>query len=156
MLYHTPDSPSYEQTIAEIWFVDEETAERAGFTRWDKGRAGGGAAKFADVPPGPYGAGSAEPGSGGSGPEGWTVKGNMDSMLYHTPDSPSYEQTIAEVWFVDEETAVKAGFGPWHKGELQTALSACCGLGPGNRSSSRAPPSGLASNDTVPPCNSAC
>ncbi|HUL99863.1 MAG TPA: hypothetical protein VLU24_10730 [Mycobacterium sp.] len=118
MLYHTPDSPSYEQTIAEIWFVDEETAERAGFTRWDKGRAGGGAAKFADVPPGPYGAGSAEPGSGGSGPEGWTVKGNMDSMLYHTPDSPSYEQTIAEVWFVDEETAVKAGFGPWHKGEL--------------------------------------
>ena len=117
MLYHTQDSPSYKQTIAEVWFRDESTAEKAGFTHWQKGRAKtGGAAKFADVPPGPYGRGSAKPGPGGSGPEGWTVKGNEDSMLYHTPDSDAYDVTIAEVWFVDEETAAKAGFGPWHKG----------------------------------------
>lgn len=117
MLYHTPDSPSYKQTIAELWFRDEATAERAGFTRWDKGEAVGGARQLAGVPPGPYGVGSAKPGPGGTGPQGWTVKGNEDSMLYHTPDSPSYEETIAEMWFVDEETAVKAGFEPWHKGK---------------------------------------
>lgn len=59
---------------------------------------------------GPYGTGSALPGEGGSGPAGWTIKGNMDSGLYHTPASPSYEQTIAEVWFCDEATAEAAGF----------------------------------------------
>jgi uncharacterized membrane protein ArfC len=60
--------------------------------------------------------GSAKPGVGGSGPEGWTIKGNEDSMLYHTPDSPSYKQTIAEVWFNDEDVATKAGFTRWDKG----------------------------------------
>jgi hypothetical protein len=110
MLYHSPDSPFYKETDAEVWFRDKESAERAGFTRWDKGRSGGGAAKFADIPPGPYGVGSAKPGAGGSGPEGWTIKGNEDSMLYHTPESPSYEQAIAEVWFGDEGTAEAAGF----------------------------------------------
>ena len=75
-----------------------------------------GAAEFADVPPGPYGVGSAKLGPGGSGPEGWTIKGNEDSMLYHTPDSPSYKQTIAEVWFNDEDVATKAGFTRWDKG----------------------------------------
>jgi hypothetical protein len=65
---------------------------------------------------GPYGVGSAKPGVGGSGPEGWTIKGNEDSMLYHTPDSPSYKQTIAEVWFNDEDVATKAGFMRWDKG----------------------------------------
>jgi len=77
---------------------------------------GAAAAKFADVPPGPYGVGSAKPGAGGSGPEGWTIKGNEDSMLYHTPDSTSYKQTIAEVWFNDEDVATKAGFTRWDKG----------------------------------------
>ena len=89
MLYHTTDSPSYKQTIAEVWFRDEPSAERAGFTHWSKGRAKpGGAAKFAEVPPGPHGPGSAKPNADGSGPEGWTVKGNEDSMLYHSPESP--------------------------------------------------------------------
>ena len=39
MLCHTPDSPSYKQTIAEIWFHDEPTAEAAGFHRWDSGES---------------------------------------------------------------------------------------------------------------------
>jgi uncharacterized membrane protein ArfC len=64
----------------------------------------------------PYGVGSARAGADGSGPSGWLVKGNEDSKLYHTPDSPSYEQTVAEVWFRDEESAVRAGFAPWQKG----------------------------------------
>jgi hypothetical protein len=116
MLYHTPDSPSYRQTIAEVWFRDEESAIRAGFTRWDKGRAAAGKPRFGDIPPGPFGPGSAKPKPDGSGPSGWTVKGNEDSMLYHTPESSSYAACIAEVWFKDEDTATRAGFGPWHKG----------------------------------------
>jgi uncharacterized membrane protein ArfC len=59
--------------------------------------------------------GSARAAAGGSGPSGWTVKGNEDSMLYHTPESPSYAQTIAEVWFIDEESAERGGFTHWHE-----------------------------------------
>jgi uncharacterized membrane protein ArfC len=61
----------------------------------------------------PYGEGSARAGAGGSGPAGWTIKGNEDSRLYHGPESPSYGQTIAEVWFIDEQTAEAAGFTRW-------------------------------------------
>jgi uncharacterized membrane protein ArfC len=37
-------------------------------------------------------------------------------MLYHTPDSPSYEVAIAENWFIDEQSAVRGGFKPWREG----------------------------------------
>ena len=50
---------------------------------------------------------------------GYTIKGNEDSMLYHSPESPSYKQTIAEVWFRDVETAEKAGFARWDSGKSQ-------------------------------------
>ncbi|ULP48400.1 channel accessory protein ArfC, sunset domain variant [Mycolicibacter virginiensis] len=116
MLYHTTDSPWYDQTIAEVWFAEESAAAAAGFTRWDKGRSNSGTAKLVEVeevPPGPFGPGSAKAGPGGSGPVGWTVKGNEDSMLYHAPASPAYDATIAEVWFKDEQTAAAAGFQRW-------------------------------------------
>ena len=58
----------------------------------------------------PFGAGSAAPADDGSGPEGWGIKGNADSMLYHTPDSRYYKVTKAEVWFDTEENAEAAGF----------------------------------------------
>jgi len=65
----------------------------------------------------PYGVGSARAAADGSGPSGWTVKGNEDSMLYHTPDSPYYAETVADViWFRDKESAERAGFSHWHKG----------------------------------------
>lgn len=64
---------------------------------------------------GPYGKGSARAGADGSGPAGWLIKGNADSMLFHGPDSPYFEQTIAEFWFVDEVTAKAAGFDKWDK-----------------------------------------
>ncbi len=118
MLYHTTESQWYGQTIAEVWFADEESATRAGFLRWDtkKGEGGGApVASIAEVPPGPYGKGSAKAGPEGSGPAGWLIKGNADSMLYHPPTSPAYKQTIAEVWFFDEATAKKAGFDKWDK-----------------------------------------
>lgn len=121
MLYHTPESPSYKQTIAEVWFLDEPTAEAAGFIRWDRSTSGAATAiaAIADVPAGRHGPGSATPESDGSGPSGWTVKGNEDSMLYHTPESPSYKRTIAEVWFFDVATAEAAGFNRWDSGKSQ-------------------------------------
>jgi uncharacterized membrane protein ArfC len=63
----------------------------------------------------PYGAGSLRLAGGAAAPSGYAIKGNEDSMLYHTTDSPSYQQTIAEVWFRDESTAERAGFTRWDK-----------------------------------------
>lgn len=43
------------------------------------------------------------------------IKGNINSSsekIYHTPDSPWYEQTKPEVMFCSEEEAIKAGFRP--------------------------------------------
>lgn len=61
---------------------------------------------------GGYGADSAAPLEDGASPdsEKFTVKGNKDSMKYHTPDSQWYESTVAEVWFTTAEAAEKAGF----------------------------------------------
>ena len=41
-------------------------------------------------------------------PKGYDIKGNEDSMLYHTTESPWYKQTIAEVWFNAESAAQRA------------------------------------------------
>ena len=68
-----------------------------------------------ELPVGPHGSGSARAGVDGSGPTGWSIKGNADSMLYHGTDSPAYEETVAEVWFIDEATARAAGFDKWDK-----------------------------------------
>ena len=158
MYYHTPDSRSYGQTIAEVWFKSEADARAAGFSLPG---GGGGAAKKSTakkapakaaakkatakkavnkapaktaarkstakeaaakkaaakkapakkaVTPGRF-AGSAKPLSGGRAPSAdFTIKGNEDSMIYHTPESPSYSQTIAETWFKTEGAAVAAGF----------------------------------------------
>ena len=43
-------------------------------------------------------------------PEGYPIKGNADSGLFHTPDSPGYAQTVAEIWFATEGAARAAGF----------------------------------------------
>lgn len=59
---------------------------------------------------GEFGKGSAAPLEDGSAPEGFDIKGNKDSMKYHTPDGQWYEQTVAEVWFDSEDAAKKAGF----------------------------------------------
>jgi len=58
----------------------------------------------------PFGEGSAAPLADGSAPEGFDIKGNQDSMKFHTPDSPWYGRTKAEVWFATEEAAKAAGF----------------------------------------------
>lgn len=63
----------------------------------------------------PYGPGSARSAADGSGPEGWAIKGNADSGLFHTEESPGYENTRAEVWFADEASAIAAGFRHWDR-----------------------------------------
>ncbi|MFZ1373768.1 MAG: hypothetical protein WAS01_08235, partial [Nostocoides sp.] len=115
MLFHTPSSPNYRRTRAEVWFADEVSAQAAGFTRWDHKAPAVAPPALMDVPPGPYGPGSAAPGPRGKGPEGWTIKGNQDSMLFHTPESPWFKRTKAEVWFADEASAERAGFTRWDR-----------------------------------------
>jgi large subunit ribosomal protein L22 len=58
----------------------------------------------------PHGEGSHAPLDDDSMPEGYEIKGNAQSMLFHTPDSRYYKATKAEVWFDTEESAVAAGF----------------------------------------------
>ncbi len=54
-----------------------------------------------------YGTGSFR---GEEPPSGFDIKGNEDSMKYHTPESPYYSRTKAEVWFDSVEAAEAAGF----------------------------------------------
>jgi large subunit ribosomal protein L4 len=58
----------------------------------------------------PYGAGSHAPLADDSQPEGFPVKGNESSKLYHLPGTSFYNRTTAEVWFASAEDAEKAGF----------------------------------------------
>src|SRR5690606_206013 len=55
-------------------------------------------------------AGAVAPNADGSAPEGYPIKGNADSGLYHVPGSRSYERTVAELYFATAEDAEAAGF----------------------------------------------
>lgn len=88
-------------------------AEDAAIETGDSAEAGEPAAEVEEsesTDEAPYGAGSHAPLEDGSQPEGFPIKGNADSMLYHVPGSSHYDRTVAEVWFVDAETAESAGF----------------------------------------------
>lgn len=74
------------------------------------------------APSDPHGPGSARPNADGAGPQGWTVKANEESKLYHSPESPSFGVTRAEVWFRDAETAEAAGFNRWDSGKSQRGM----------------------------------
>lgn len=39
-----------------------------------------------------------------------SIKGKTSSMIYHSPDSPAYARTKADVWFRTPEEAEAAGF----------------------------------------------
>jgi len=69
------------------------------------------ASETIDTAPHPYGAGSHAPlADVDEQPEGYDIKGNAQSMLYHVPGSRYYKATRAEVWFATEEAAEAAGF----------------------------------------------
>ncbi|HEY0538661.1 MAG TPA: hypothetical protein VGD53_09830 [Actinoallomurus sp.] len=63
-----------------------------------------------EVPAGRYGEGSADAVPHQGPPDGFTIKGNAQSRLFHTPDSPYYGRTKPEVWFRSEADAERAGF----------------------------------------------
>lgn len=54
--------------------------------------------------------GAALPLEDGSAPEGFEIKGNEQSKLYHVPGSRHYNQTKAEYYFATVEAAEAAGF----------------------------------------------
>ncbi|KNX36424.1 50S ribosomal protein L17, sunset domain variant [Luteipulveratus halotolerans] len=89
--------------------VDAETAEAVEVPVDDAAAADAAKNEAAD---GGFGADSAAPLADGSAPEGFTVKGNKDSMKYHVAGSRWYDATEAEVWFTTAEAAAAAGFEP--------------------------------------------
>ncbi len=95
------EKPAAEQPVA-----DELDAEPATATELDAEPA----TATETAPDTQYGEGSHAANEDGSEPEGFPIKGNADSMLYHVPDSPFYDRTVAEVWFATEEAAEAAGF----------------------------------------------
>ena len=56
--------------------------------------------------------GSHAPLESGDAPEGFSVKGNRNSMKYHVPGSRWYSGTTAEIWFDSPANAEAAGFQP--------------------------------------------
>ena len=46
----------------------------------------------------------------GSGPEGYEIKGNAQSMKFHAPGGRWYDATVAEFWFKTAADAEAAGF----------------------------------------------
>ncbi len=57
-------------------------------------------------------------------PEGFPVKGNDDSKLYHNENSPFYGRTKAEVWFANDEAAEAAGFSKPESQQKKEAAAA--------------------------------
>ncbi|WP_132992025.1 50S ribosomal protein L17 [Gordonia zhaorongruii] len=55
-------------------------------------------------------AGSHAPLDDDSQPEGFPIKGNAGSKLYHRPGTRFYESTVAEIWFASEADAEAAGY----------------------------------------------
>jgi large subunit ribosomal protein L4 len=114
MLYHLPGTAFYDRTNAEVWFATADDAEAAGFARPESQQGDDvpdAAAVAADaVSVQPYGPGSYVALADDVQPEGFSIKGNASSMLYHTPDSAFYDRTNAEVWFATEADAEAAGF----------------------------------------------
>jgi large subunit ribosomal protein L4 len=90
--------------VDETSEVSELVAEPA------KAEAAKAEAAKADVDEAPYGKGSHAALEDGSQPDGFDIKGNADSMLYHVPGSSFYDRTVAEVWFASAADAEKAGF----------------------------------------------
>lgn len=99
----TDTAEADEQVVADA----ADTADTADEAESDA--ADEAAAPAGEFAPAEY-AGAVLPDADGNGPDTHPIKGNADSMLYHTPDSRYYKVTKAEVWFDTEENAEAAGF----------------------------------------------
>src|SRR3954470_5505063 len=88
-----------QATVREAESATKRAAKKAPAKKAAAEAPAEGVAHEAQTSEAPYGEGSHAPLADGSAPEGFDIKGNADSMKYHTPESPWYEQTVAEVWF---------------------------------------------------------
>jgi len=99
------EEPVAEEPVAEMPVADEPVNEEPASKEPETPATG--------VDPSEYGAGSALPGPDGTGPRGWAVKGNADSMLFYTAEAPGFARSAADVWFESEDAASAAGFTRW-------------------------------------------
>lgn len=107
-------APSAQDTSVDPAAAPQDTP--APETGAGEGFGGAAIGATAEVSEGRYGPGSAEPLGDGSAPgAAYTIKGNVESMRFHGPESPYYNRTTAEVWFTDADTARSAGFTPWNE-----------------------------------------
>lgn len=74
-----------------------------------EGKKAAAKSKQAELEPGPYG-GSVIPPEDGSVPDGYPIKGNEQSGMFHEPGSRYYKATKAEFFFASVDDAEKAGF----------------------------------------------
>ncbi|RBM21283.1 hypothetical protein DI005_10690 [Prauserella sp. PE36] len=66
-----------------------------------------------ELPPGPFGPGSAMPRPGGGRPsEEFAVKASVTALRYCTEDSAQFPRMVAEVWFRTPADAERVGFRP--------------------------------------------
>jgi large subunit ribosomal protein L17 len=104
----TPETETPETETPETGTPETETASTE--TADDDTAAVEESSSTADAP---YGEGSHAPlADPAEAPEGFPIKGNEDSKIYHVPESPHYGRTVAEVWFATPEAAEAAGFEP--------------------------------------------
>lgn len=94
---YEPDLPQLSEAVADTAGTITPAAVEVVEQIWD----------------GPFGPGSADANEDGSGPRGWEVKAAKQAKVYLTPDLPVYDQAKANLWFVDEQRAIDAGFVRW-------------------------------------------
>jgi large subunit ribosomal protein L22 len=99
------DEDAVDDTVADEIAVDEAVAEETVAAEAIEVDA----AATTGVAAGEY-PGSALPDDDGNAPPGFEIKGNVQSRLYHTPESRYYKATKAEVYFDSVDSAEAAGF----------------------------------------------
>ena len=104
------ETPAADQLLADVDTTDEDDASDASDAAGEQGDAEPESAGVVETPEPAQWTGAVKALADGSQPEGYDIKGNADSMLYHVPGSSFYNRTKAEVWFDTEANAEAAGF----------------------------------------------
>jgi trigger factor len=110
--------PGSETSGAETGLSESEPAGKSGKKSAKKTAAGdndedetpGRATKTDEARTETAPAGSVEGTGEADCPEGYPIKGNATSMIYHLPGQGSYENTVPEICFATEEDAGNAGY----------------------------------------------
>jgi large subunit ribosomal protein L4 len=91
--------------VTEAKVAEKKAAKKATGPKKDAEKVEQALAKDSDEFPG-----AVKADEDGSGPEGYEIKGNAQSMKFHAPGGRWYDATIAEFWFKSAEDAKAAGF----------------------------------------------